>query len=178
MTRTRFPAVLVAIVPVACFAVGVAGAVTQDINLTATVPGMCSISDSLSPTSITQNLAIDVTGRVATTPIDVTFPIACNKPAAMVLTSSNFGLTGPAVFAGHDIKIDYAVTTSGIFPPVTLNTRLNAPSLPDGGSPYASASAGPANGTLSLRITPAVSTFPLAAGSYSDTLRLTVTPLQ
>jgi hypothetical protein len=169
---------LLAVLILSSATTGFAHAITQDITLSAIVPGRCLISGSPTPTALTHNLSIDPTSRVATTAFNLAFPVACNRAASLVLTSTHFGLTGPAALTGHDVKINYAVVTSGVFPTVTLDTRLQAPSLPDGGSPYASSSSAPANGTLTLAITPLASALPLAAGVYSDTLRLTIAPLQ
>jgi hypothetical protein len=149
---------------------GLAHAVTQDITLTATVPSVCTVSGSATPTAATQNLTIDPTGRVSTSTLNLSFPIACNNAATLAVSSVNTGLTGPAAVAGYENKIDYTAVTSGVFPQITLNTA--------GAPPTSVLSAGPANGTLAVAITPTANVNPLASGLYSETLRLTITPAQ
>jgi hypothetical protein len=155
-----------------------AAAVTQDITLTAMVPAICTVADSTSPAAVTQQLTIDPTGRVSTSTVNFTFPIACNKPATLEVSSVNTGLSGPSQLSGYENRIHYTAATSGVFPVITLNTA-NAPSPGPGGSgPYTTTSSGPANGTLSVAVTPTANVNPLAAGAYTETLRLVITPVQ
>lgn len=155
-----------------------AQAAEQTIQLTATVPSFCTINGSETPAAVVQDLTIGADGRVSTSPVNFTFPVSCNKPASLVVASDNRGLIGPEASANFANKITYIAATSGAFPGVLMNTAVNAPNLPDGGSPYASASAAPVDEDLYVTVTPATTSVPLAAGTYSDTLRLTITPLQ
>ena len=155
-----------------------ADAAEQAIQLTATVPSFCTINGSDTPAAVVQDLTVGADGRVSTSPVNFTFPVSCNKPASMVLASDNRGLTGPEASANFANKITYIAAVSGAFPSVLMNTAINAPSLPGGGSPYATASASPVDGDLYVTVTPATTSAPLAAGTYNDTLRLTITPLQ
>jgi hypothetical protein len=148
-----------------------AGAVTQDINLTAIVPGSCTISGSGTPATAIQPLTVDGTGRVSTTTVTLSFPVSCNKPATVELTSVNSGLTGPTAISGFENKINYVATTSGLVPAVTIDTAISATAT---GLP----SSGPITGTLAVAITPVANVNPLMAGAYDETLRLTVTPAQ
>jgi hypothetical protein len=157
---------------------GDALAASQDINLTATVDGSCTISNSNNPAAVTQALAVSSDGFVSTSPVVLNFPVACNKPATLSMSAVNKGLVGPAAVANYDNKINYLAQTSGLFPVVSLDTQIAAAPLPGGGDPYSSASAGPVQGNLSVTVTPASSSHPLAGGNYADTLRLTITPLQ
>jgi hypothetical protein len=94
---------------------GAAFAAGQEINLTATVPGTCTIADSASPSAITQNLTIDSQGKVSTSPIVISFPVSCNRTATLALTSTNTGLKGPAAMTNFENQINYVAQTSGLF---------------------------------------------------------------
>ncbi|WP_414462422.1 hypothetical protein [Hyphomicrobium sp. DY-1] len=154
-----------------CCAAGPAVAAEQVINLTATVSGSCSISDSASPSAVTQALTINGDGHVSTTPVTMTFPVACNGPSTLQMTSSNYGLVGPGTVAGYVNKIGYTAVTSGVFAaPFTLNVPLGAPQPPVETDV-------PAAGDLVLTITPQ-DQGKLVKGSYSDALHLVITPLQ
>lgn len=153
-------------------------AASQDINLTATVEGSCTISDSATPSAVNQALTVSPSGFVSAAPVNVTFPIVCNKAARLELSTINGGLTGPDAVPNYLNRINYTAIAVGAFPSVGLDTGINAPSLPDGGNPHQVTSNGPTNGDLSVTVTPTVGSAPLAPGNYADTLRLTITPVQ
>lgn len=151
---------------------GEALAVSQDINLTATVASSCTIANSTSPAAVTQNLSVSSDGFVSTSPVVVSFPVSCNNPASLALSTANRGLKGPAAVQNYQNKIDYGATvTGGVFPDINITTTTDAPQPPV-------QSAGPVSGNLNVNIVPVANGAPLAAGSYADTLRLTITPLQ
>lgn len=160
---------LILLVPVSAFAA------SQDITLTAIVPETCIITPTQSPS---HTLTIDSTNKVVTTPVTFSFPVACNSPATMSLSSTSTGLVGPAAAAGFENKINYRVVTGGLFEPLTFDTLIPAAPLPDGGNPYAKTSTEPLQGTLTIGVTPAPNASPLAAGTYTDTLRVTILPKQ
>lgn len=151
---------------------GQAWGASQDINLTATVAGSCTISNSNSPSAVSQALTVSSDGFVSTTPVVLNFPVSCNKPASLTLSTANRGLIGPAAAANYQNKIDYGATvTGGVFPDINITTTTDAPQPPV-------ESSGPVSGSMSVNIVPVANGSPLAAGSYADTLRLTITPLQ
>jgi hypothetical protein len=163
-----------ALAALALFSVaGDALAASQDINLTASVAGSCTISNSESPSALTQALSVSSDGYVSTTPVLVSFPVACNKPASLSLMTVNKGLVGPADATNYQNRIEYGATVSGgVFPDINIiATPLAAPQMPV-------TSAGPVQGTLNVSIVPVSNAKPLAAGDYADTLRLTISPLQ
>ena len=76
---------------------GSAMATDQDINLTATVNGFCTIDGSLTPTVDTVNMdALVTTGFIAATTQNRTYAVICNRATDISLTS----LSG-----GHDDSI-------------------------------------------------------------------------
>jgi hypothetical protein len=165
LARISLLALLLAASPLPAFAV------SQDINLTATVTGTCTVSDSLTPSAINQALTINSDGTVSQSPVTVTFPVACNKPASLNMASANKALVGPAAVPNYANTIVYrAVASGGVFPDIELTSDNSAPQPPVFTS-------GPAAGNISLTITP-FTTQPLAAGSYADTLRVTIEPVQ
>lgn len=152
---------------------GTALAVTQDINLTAKVKGSCTISNSLSPSAVTQALTVSDDGYVSTTPVNLSFPVACNQPATLNLQTANKGLVGPTASGNYSDRIEYSASVSGgAFPDINLLATRMGPPQP------AVQSAGPISGVLNVSIVPYVNTSPLTAGNYADTLSLVVEPLQ
>lgn len=148
-----------------------ARAVEQDITLTATVAGTCTVSDSDAPSAVNQALTVKSNGHVSTTPVTLTFPVSCNGPSTLQMTSTNTGLVGPAAVNGYVNKIAYVAATSGVFSaPFTLNVPFGAPQPPV-------QTQTPAAGDLTLTVTPA-DQGPLVKGTYSDTIHLVITPLQ
>ncbi len=166
LAKSCLLALLLADAPVPAFAV------SQDINLTATVTGSCTVSDSLTPSAINQALTINSDGTVSQSPVTVTFPVACNKPASLNMASTNKALVGPAAAVPNyaNTIVYRAAASGGVFPDIELTSDNSAPQPPV-------FTAGPAAGNLSLTITP-FTTQPLAAGTYADTLRVTIEPVQ
>jgi hypothetical protein len=148
-----------------------AQAAEQQIVIGATVTGSCTIDGSAVGAG-SATIAI-TSGNVVTTPIVKTYPVACNAPATAELKSSLDGLSGPAAASGFDNHINYAASTTG-FVAIAATATTSGATAPHtlGTGTTASASATPVNVT----ITPQANANPLVAGSYSDTLVLTINP--
>jgi len=148
-----------------------ADAVDQAIILQATVPKYCTIGGSGSPDHVT--VPILSNGSVDTTEIDKSYPVVCNAAASVSLTSlSGAMVTAATPIPLFDAFINYRVDTTGfaIVSGVTTNT---------GGSQSLGSvnTSGPANTNLNVKITPQSNTYPLAGGSYQDTLTISINPL-
>jgi len=178
MRTSNVAAILAALIPAALLNATSAWAVSQDINLTAVVQPACTISDSASPSAIAQNVAVTPQGTVVQSTSNFTFPITCNTPARLQISNVSGAMMGPQASSQYAARIDYIVNTTGLFPPITMNTIVPAAPPPDGSPLYSSVSSEASNGTLSVSITPQPATGPLAAGTYTDTVRLTITPIQ
>lgn len=153
---------------------------TQDINITATVAGMCTI-DGLSSGTVANVVIPTPNATVDVTPITLsggTFAnVVCNGPSTLLLTSLNGGVLNPVPAAGLDNVINYLAAATWNSVTASVNTSTNpAASLggSEAGTPALVASAG--SGGLSVTITPTANGQPLAIGNYSDTLRVTLTP--
>jgi len=172
MNMTRLPVALSAMF----LAPALAFAASQDIQLTATVAGFCSISGADTPAAVVQDLVVDGSGRVSTQPINLSFPVVCNKASSISLATTNIGLRGPD--AAHFEKvINYAVQAGGAFGDVAMQTASYQTGA-DGQSIHKANSEAGVDGIVSIKVTPVANIIPLAAGTYSDTLRVTIAPLQ
>ncbi len=149
---------------------GAVQAADQNIVIGALVTGSCTVNGAGPSDSAT----IDVTsGNVDTTPIVKTYPVSCNAPATATLTSVSDGLGGPAAASGFENHINYTAGTTGFVTivgtattsGVTANHLLGSNTTPG-------ASATPVN----VQINPAANVDALVAGSYSDTLTLSINP--
>ena len=156
------------------------GAVTQDINLSATVTSYCSISGTTSgaATAINQTIPTTTTGAVTTTAIPVSIgTVLCNKGADIKLSSLKGALLGPSAAASFQNYINYSATTTG-FPTaqalVNANVTTGTATVTTGAT--VSSNNTPFSVTGGVTITPTTNGSPLVAGSYSDVLTLTVTP--
>ena len=152
---------------------------TQDITITASVVKTCSINSAATGTAGSATVPISAAGNVNTTSITPTGApfgnVACNAPSNIQLSSINGALTGPAAAAGFDNIINYSATATWNSVTANLDTSTTGGS---GSTETGSAQAvGTANsGNLTVSITPAANAQPLVIGTYSDTLRVSLTP--
>jgi hypothetical protein len=151
-------------------------AASQDIQLTATVPGYCSISSADTPAAVVQDLVVDSTGRISTQPVSLNFPVTCNKASSLSLSTTNKGLRGPDAPYFEKV-INYSVQADGVFGGLAMQTDSYQTGS-DGQSIHKVSSENGVDGFVSIKVTPFANVIPLAAGSYSDTLRVTISPLQ
>ncbi len=157
-----------------------AQAATQDINITASVAGACTI-DGLTTGSVANVVIPTPSGNVDVTPINLSggafANVICNGPSTLLLTSLNGGVLNPASSPGLDNIINYVASASWNSVTANVNTSTNPAASAGGsevGTPAPIGSAG--SGGLSITITPTANAQPLAIGNYSDTLRVTLTP--
>lgn len=151
-------------------------AASQDIQLTATVQGYCSISGADTPAAVVQELVVDGAGRVSAQPVNLNFPVTCNKASTLSVATTNRGLRGPDDPYFQKV-IHYSVVTGGAFGDISMQTDSYQTGS-DGQSTHKQSSQSGVDGFVTVKLTPFANITPLAAGTYSDTLRLTITPLQ
>ena len=156
-----------------------AQAATQDINLTATVAKYCKIAGAANPAALSKTVPINgTTNNVDTAAIPVTVTgIVCNTPADIVTSSQSGAVKGPANSnTAFQNLINYtAVAKLGTAATSTINTATIATAAGVETGSTGSTAAG-YSGDLAVSITPAANTKPLVAGTYSDTLHITITP--
>jgi hypothetical protein len=164
------------------FTTTLAGVVTtkassQTFTVTGTVAKTCTIGGVANPAADTATIPITATGSVNTTPINRSYLNAqCNTPSNLQLTSQNGAVKTSGTVAGLSSLIDYSATAlfSG------ASASLNTATVPTAAGPESGAAASTAgntpSGTLSVTITPQANTQRLIAGSYSDTLSISITP--
>lgn len=176
----RFIALAVAsVLALSCPAVCMAQTATQDIQISAQVNATCTINNAANGGVSTATIGITAAGAVNTStvvPSGSPFAnVACNAPSNLRLTSQSGGVkTASAAVTGFAGRINY--TASATWNSVTANIDT---SLAGATGPYQGANAPVAtafSGSLSVSITPTANTEPLLAGTYSDTLRVTLIP--
>ena len=160
----------------------VAGALTflgsQAVSVTGNVAKVCTIGGVATPAADTATVPITATGAVTTTPIVRSYAnAACNTPSRLQLTSQSGAVVrSGAPPAGFTNLINYSASAGFASATATLNTATTAGAAgPESGTAVSTSGTTP-SGTLSLTITPQASSLPLISGSYSDTLRITITP--
>lgn len=146
-------------------------------TVTGTVAKVCTINGVSNPAADTATIPVSG-GKVNTAPIPKSYAnVACNTPSNLQLTSQNGAVkTGATPVPGFLNLIDYAAVASFSGANATLNTAT-APGAagPEAGTPAATTGTTP-TGTLAVTITPQSNASPLLAGTYQDTLRVTITP--
>lgn len=152
---------------------------TQDINLDATVNGICTIAGVATGVTDTATIGINPDASVDTTAVTPSNSpyanVSCNGPSDLQVSSLNGALTGPATVAGFDNIIDYTATATWNSVNASVDTTTNAASgATENGTVVPVATAH--TGNLSVSITPAANTNPLLVGSYTDTVTITLTP--
>lgn len=151
---------------------------TRAFSVTGTVAKVCTIGGVYTPSADTATIPITAAGAVTTTPIVRSYAnAACNTPSNLQLTSqSGAVLRSGAPPSGFTNLINYSASAGFSSATATLNTATTAGATgPESGSAASTTGTTP-TGTLSLTITPQSSSLPLISGSYSDTLRITITP--
>ena len=162
----------------ALFANGaVAQSATQDVNINATVPASCSIGGAASPAALNATVPVSPTGSVSTTAIPFTVNnVVCNTAANVQATSQGGGVkTGGTPPAGFSNIIDYTGSATFGGATSTVNTQDN-PAATGAEAGNTGQTNGAASGSLSISVTPKTPSSPLIPGTYTDTLRVTITP--
>ncbi|WP_083509710.1 hypothetical protein [Hyphomicrobium sulfonivorans] len=151
---------------------------TQDITISATVNGYCSINNAATGGPSSATIPISTAGAVVLGPITPTNSpfanVACNTPSVLQLQSLNGGATNGATATDFQSFINY--TAEAVWHGVTaaLDTTSSSGTGPVTGTPQNVATA--FSGSMSVTINPISNALPLVQGSYSDTLRITLTP--
>lgn len=149
---------------------------TQDIVITANVTKACTIIGGAADTA---EIGVDANGSVITT--DVTpdnapyANVACNGPSSLRLTSLNGGVVNASPAPGFSHIIDYTASATWNSVTATIDTSLDptaAGAEVGVNQPVGTA----ATGSLVVTITPLINALPLVQGTYTDTLRVTLTP--
>lgn len=143
-----------------------------------TVAKVCTIGGVATPTNDTASIPISALGAVNTTPIMRSYAnAACNTPSNVQLTSqSGAVIRGGAPPTGFTNLINYSASAGFSGATATVDTStIGGATGPESGT-VASTSGVTPSGSLSLTIVPKTSTQPLISGSYSDTLRISITP--
>lgn len=147
-------------------------------GVSASVAKVCTIGGLAAGTTDAATIPITALGAVSTAPIVRSYAnAACNTPSNLQLTSqSGAVLRSGAPPSGFTNLINYTASAGFSGATATLNTATVAGATgPESGTAVSTSGATP-SGSLSLTITPAASSLPLIAGSYSDTLRISITP--
>lgn len=148
------------------------------LSVTADVAKSCTIDGVATPAADSATIPILSDGSVNTSAIPKSYTNGeCTAPANLLLTSQTGAvLTGATAPSGFTNKINYSVSATFSGASASLNTASNpAASGPESGTAAGTSGAIP-SGTLAVTITPQSSASPLVSGSYSDTLRITITP--
>jgi hypothetical protein len=174
---------------------GAAFAASQGITMGATVNGgvtMPSVLQSVTGnatmngnTGVTVTNFTDNQGFSTTQPFTFGFGVASSGvKVSFTLTSANNGFTlgnlnppDPAN-AGFTNRVHYLATPSWDAWAGVVNAALTTTGTTNGPvSGPTKNSAGPVSGNLSVTVTPQATTLPVQAGTYGDTLTVTILPL-
>lgn len=154
------------------------GGATPVLSVSATVSTTCTIGGFNTPSADSVTIPTTSAGGVITSPIVRSYAnVVCNT-ASVIRATSQSGAVKNAVTApsGFSSLINYSVTATFAGATSTLNTAtIAAAAGAEAGTQGTTASSTP-SGTMSVTITPQTPASPLTAGSYADTLRITVTP--
>ena len=158
------------------------GSATNLINpgftLSGTVAKVCTIGGVATPAADSATIPITSAGAVNTAAINKTYAnAACNTPSNLQLTSQNGAVknsgTAPSGFSN---LINYSASASFSGASASLDTATIATATgAEPGTAVSTTGATP-SGTMSVTITPQANSTPLITGTYTDTLRITITP--
>jgi hypothetical protein len=150
---------------------------SQAFLVTGQVAKSCTIGGQAHPAADAVTIPLTASGNVNTSPINRSYPNAiCNTPTNVQLTSQNGAVVTTGTGGGLQNRIEYAATA--LFSGATAS--LDTASIPTASGPESGIAAPTAGdtptGTLGVTITPEANAQPLVAGSYADTLMVTLTP--
>jgi hypothetical protein len=154
------------------------GGAAPALNVSATVVGSCTIGGVNTPSADTATIPVNASGNVVTTAINRSYvSVVCSGISNVQLTSLNGAVKSSATaVSGFSKLINYSATATFFGASATLNTATIPTATGSESGSASSTSSGSPSGTMSVAITPAANTSPLLAGSYTDTLRITITP--
>ena len=161
---------------------GTAGAMTAltstPFTVTATVNKACTIGGVATPAADSATIPVSTTGTVTTTAIPKSYATVVCNVLSNVQVSSLSGAVKSAATApsGFTNLINYSASAIYSGATSTLNTATVATAAGVELGTSATTTSATSSGTLSVTITPQTPTLKLIKGSYSDTLRITITP--
>jgi hypothetical protein len=152
---------------------------TQNVNLTATVGGYCTIDAG--PTGTQRSAIVPVSnGVVASGPLAIggtSGQVICTMNAKIQLTSANAGLTNPVTVQAPFVnKIHYTASASYNGATETIDTTQVTAGSPTAGHTTTAGAKTNFPLDLTLNITPTQQGTYLANGSYGDVLTVTLSP--
>ncbi|HVZ05660.1 hypothetical protein [Hyphomicrobium sp.] len=150
---------------------------SQAFLVTGQVAKSCTIGGVTHPSADMATIPITADGSVNTSSINRSYSNAiCNTPTNVQLTSQNGAVVTGGLGNGLQRLIDYNALATFSGATASLNTAaVPGASGPESGT-VASTTGNTPTGTLGVSIMPQLNTQPLVAGSYSDTLTITLTP--
>jgi hypothetical protein len=150
---------------------------SQAFLVTGQVAKSCTIGGQAHPAADTVTIPLTASGDVNTSPINRSYPNAiCNAPTNVQLTSQNGAVVTGGAGGGLQNRIDYAATALFSGATASLDTA-SIPTANGSESGIAAPTMGVTpTGNLGVTITPEANGQPLVAGSYADTLMVTLTP--
>jgi len=158
------------------------GALTQLVSraftITGTVAKACTIGGVASPTDDAATIPVNAMGVVNTAVITKSYlTVVCNALTNLQATSLSGGVKRAAAAPGgfsHIINYSAVATFGGATS--TVNTATVATAVAAEAGSIGTTSSATSSGTLGVTITPQAPGQPLVSGSYSDVLRIELTP--
>ncbi len=175
---------LVAVGTLLCVLPAVAKAQTPAsgiVNVKATVAAICSLQPMMSTTrslDFSKPSSLSPTGVIDTVKKTATFSNAtCNVPTHVSMFTFNGGATNGNYIAdaGHQDFFDYLAVATFENATVSLNTTGLTKGVQTATATSAGTSSGPFTGNLTVDVTPSVPALGLVAGTYADSIRVTLT---
>jgi hypothetical protein len=154
---------------------------TQNIALSATVPGFCQIDGSSTGNARTGTITPSATGTVGNDPVAIGggSPAVCNVKSKITLTTQNGGVKAQTVTAAPSAPfsnvIAYTATAAFDGATATLTTNGTAGQNVSAFNPTGGAS----SGTLAVTVTTiatATGTYLVADNNYQDVLKVQLDP--
>jgi len=151
---------------------------TGTFNVSGTVAKACTIGGVASPAIDTANIPVNAAGVVDTSVIARSYlTVVCNALTNLQATSTGGGVKRAAAAPGgfsHIINYTAVATFGGATS--TVNTATVGTAVAAEAGSIGTTSAATSSGTLGVTITPQTPGQPLVSGSYSDVLRIQLTP--
>ncbi len=152
--------------------------ISRTFTLSGTVAKVCTIGGVATPAADSATIPITTAGAVNTAVINKSYAnAACNTPSNLQLTSQNGAVknagTAPSGFTN---LINYSASASFSGASAAVNTATIATATGAEPGTAVSTTGTTPSGTLSVTITPQANATRLISGTYTDTLRITITP--
>lgn len=154
------------------------GVFSRSFTTTGTVSKVCTIGGVAHPVADSATIPVSGAGAVTTTAINRSYAsVACNTPSTLMLTSQSGGVrTAATPPSGFTNIINYASSATFSGATATLDTSVNPAATGSESGTGVSTTGTTPSGTLTVAITPQANALRLMAGSYADTLTITIVP--